>query len=701
MAKAKNTPHTDIPPDEVVVNPIQAERLALLTRRNAKELIGIKYGDLAERLKWHIDPELFLFRKICGRVVKKDPATGEEYGVPNATVIVEDTDCGLIGYFPLGSRYAWCYPIQCRREVLATVKTDECGYFCVWIPRWDIDWILTWRKERFCVPFDRPRLVDILHDLPILIEDPFPPRPGPGPDPGPVIDPGPVLDRVSRLTYTDLTNALGPEVGRRVHALSAGATFGASRGRAAAALNEDAFPNGTPPPLPGEFAHVSVSAGEKDRKAHTMEMVRDTLAHRLNIDPARLKDFDLRRVFGPFRRCFTYFVPEWWLIVDVPDITFRVTQDVDGDGDEDVIYSEGLFDVRWDAGYIPPVTLVASPLARESQVCEHPPIVCGTVPDIQFAGMMPLKAPYHDNSSGYALRPNRPRPSPPPPAPPPDSTAPFCLNVNLFGCLVKTGGATKYRLLYKYSPDGLTFSTEVPFTNVAWWWHPVAGSPVHATADANGWYDMPPAGITGPETNFLFPFNTGAYANGVYEIRLEVGTGGASGTATSSAKRLRTDNSWPVYTPSIRWRVQGTLTWNPLTYPCPLVPRGVTPQTVEFDVKWEISAAHYRDATISAGDCGSGTFGAPTVQGDSTASDPGGTSDWYSGPLDNGVTFHVQYALPASAAQGTYNFSLLANSRAFNPSGADANYQFLDWAYDSPLGGRYVTPSFYFSVVNA
>jgi len=35
---------------------------------------------------------------------------------------------------------------------------------------------------------------------------------------------------------------------------------------------------------------------------------------------------------GPFRRCITVHVPVWTPIFDVPDITFRVTQDVDGNG---------------------------------------------------------------------------------------------------------------------------------------------------------------------------------------------------------------------------------------------------------------------------------------------------------------------------------------------------------------------------------
>ena len=116
-------------------------------------------------------------------------------------------------------------------------------------------------------------------------------------------------------------------------------------------------------------------------------------------------------------------------------------------------------------------------------------------------------------------------------------------------------------------------------------------------------------------------------------------------------------------------------------------------------MKWEVSAAHYRNASISAGDCGSGAFGAPAIQGDSTAS--GGTDDWHAGPLDNAVVFHARYVLPSGAAQGTYNFAMNANTRAFNPAGADANYQALDWSYDSPSGGVWVSPSFHFSVINA
>jgi len=58
----------------------------------------------------------------------------------------------------------------------------------VWVPRFDIDWVLRWRLERRCLPwlFDRPALIDLIPNLGRLIPKPkFPPEPLPGPDPVP------------------------------------------------------------------------------------------------------------------------------------------------------------------------------------------------------------------------------------------------------------------------------------------------------------------------------------------------------------------------------------------------------------------------------------------------------------------------------------------------------------------------------------
>ncbi len=110
--------------------------------RSRRSLAGLTVAEITDKFKWKIDPELLFFRKICGRVVKKDPVTGVEYPVPFATVHVQDTDCSLLWYSPSPWPWGWFFPLFCHREELATVKTDACGNFCVWIPRFEIDWIL-------------------------------------------------------------------------------------------------------------------------------------------------------------------------------------------------------------------------------------------------------------------------------------------------------------------------------------------------------------------------------------------------------------------------------------------------------------------------------------------------------------------------------------------------------------------------------
>src|SRR5690242_20878493 len=49
--------------------------------RSAEKLIGRNVRDLSKELEWVIDPELLLFRRVCGRVVKHDPLSGDDWGV--------------------------------------------------------------------------------------------------------------------------------------------------------------------------------------------------------------------------------------------------------------------------------------------------------------------------------------------------------------------------------------------------------------------------------------------------------------------------------------------------------------------------------------------------------------------------------------------------------------------------------------------
>jgi hypothetical protein len=684
MVARKDTSTADTP-DQIPLTELQAARLSALTGVAAKELVGVRPVDLADRLRWIIDPQLFFYRRICGRVVKRDPVTGVDYPVPNATVHVEDTDCHFLFYSPGGSAHSWFFPFHCHREVIATVRTDACGRFCVWIPRWEIDWILTWRKRRFCFPiiFQRPSWRDILDDLRLI------PRPIPDPDPGPLT--------IDRLRFLDRgLGGFGAGQTLRLQKAAQALELGESTDALNEALDENAFDDDLQPPLPEEF--VDVVRGQEKRGADDVHsLIAESVASRAGIDIAQLSGLDLSRAIGPFRRCFTYHVPVWLPIFDVPDITFRVTQDVDGDGDEETIYSENYFQVRWNAGAIPDVTLRASSWARASAVCDAPPVLpCGDVPAINFAGLMPVTAAYHDNATGYAIRPNRPRPAGVPTSP---ATAPYCLNVNLFGCLVRPDGAAKYRLLYRYATHaGAAFSSTIPFTQHRWDWHPIAAPPVPSDPDpVAGWYNLPPAGLAGtPEESLLMPFDTTKHTAGIYGITVQIGDSSGTVLATSAEAFFTVDNRAPTILHQVRWSADGGSTWTVLPLDCPVVRRGATPADVLFEVTWNVMApAHYRDSVADAAGCG--------ASGPAPLLTPAGQidTDWHTGPLDNARTYVLTYRLPSTHAEGTYSFGCHANSRAFNPSGYVAGYQTNDWLFDIGSPPIYDRRRIYFSVINA
>ena len=70
-----------------------ASRLAALTDLDASALTGMSLGEVAEKFRFTIDPSMFFFRKVCGTVVKRDPATGIAYPVPFATVEYQRRAC--------------------------------------------------------------------------------------------------------------------------------------------------------------------------------------------------------------------------------------------------------------------------------------------------------------------------------------------------------------------------------------------------------------------------------------------------------------------------------------------------------------------------------------------------------------------------------------------------------------------------------
>mgnify|MGYP003578682569 CR=1 FL=1 len=69
------------PPEKMKVTALQAQRLAALSDVDAREPEGLTVPEISEKFRFRIDPELLFFRTICGRVVKRDPATAIEYHV--------------------------------------------------------------------------------------------------------------------------------------------------------------------------------------------------------------------------------------------------------------------------------------------------------------------------------------------------------------------------------------------------------------------------------------------------------------------------------------------------------------------------------------------------------------------------------------------------------------------------------------------
>jgi hypothetical protein len=362
-----------------------------------------------------------------------------------------------------------------------------------------------------------------------------------------------------------------------------------------------------PPPLPAEFR--ASTPGKTDAgQEKQVSAVRSTLAARLNLDASLLKNLDLRRFIGPFRRCIDIFVPEWVPIIDVPDITFRVTQDVDGDGTEEVIYSEGFFDVRWNSGPIPAVTLYASPIAVASHTCGTPTVPCENTPAIEFAGLMPLvnppgpADPFHDAATGYARRPNRPHPSGSfvDPLPNPLAEAPFTNVLQLYGCN-RVQGASFYRLRYSFNGGPLA-----PFVGLTWPLYRVVGGSLQThwpVSDASGWYPVLPAADNWFTDLLLLEWNTRAFADGLYSVQLELADAAKNRVGAPSATvGFRVDNSRPVAVfTQLRWRKAGGV-FQPLPLICPLIPRGVVPSDIEIEVSYSVSAAHLRSVSLSGAD---------------------------------------------------------------------------------------------------
>ena len=661
------------PPDTVRLTERQAKRLSALSGVDARELGELTIASISEKYRWTIDPELLLFRRVCGQVVKKDPVSGIDYPVPFATVHVEDTDCSFLGFFPLENPWAWLFPIHCHREEIATVTTDACGNFCVWIPRFEIDWILRWRLERVCFPdiFINPSIRDILDHLRPLERPPIIRHPWPDPDPGPYLDDS-VLQRAEHFLGRKTTDTL---------VAAAHATVLNGKMQPLNSVLDKPASLAIAPPLPEKLRQLFNSFETDGRNA---------LANHVGANIDRVTSFDLAHYIGPFPRwhCHNVINSEIIPILDVPDITFRVTQDVNGDGVEETIYSEGYFDVRWNAGAIPGVTLHASEIAVATLTCNPMPNPecdeLGNGLGIASVGFMPLKpvaptAPlgndYFDPLEGYARRLNRPhlnaliRTSTPLDQ---AASTPFEGTLLLRGCN-QAKNAAFYRVHYSFN-DG----PAVPFLNHSWpIFRPLGSIPIWISPDTNGWYPV----ISDPG-NWMIPYLLMAWPtgqSGIYDVFIELGDSSKNHLHNSEPVKFRIDNNSPsaMFT-GLAWRIAQSGTqpcsdssWTPLPLNCPVVRRPVG-QNIEICVSYQVSATHLLYASLGAGGCGSPS----SVLSRKTPLDT--VAHWHTWHGDNNVSrsaiFQLNYAIDN---QGAYVFSANAWSRAFNPSDA-AGYT-ADW----------------------
>jgi hypothetical protein len=668
---------TQPPPDERKLTTRQASRLARLSGIDVGQLNDRSVVELAKDLRWRIDPELLWYRRVCGRVVKTDPSTGIDLPVPFATVKAYDTDCDLLGFFPIELPWTWFFPIHCHRELLDTTTTDACGNFCVWIPRFDIDWIIRWRLEWECDPifWVRPSLGDLIRRL-HLVAGPVVGPPGPGP-----VSVGALAKDGARVLQS-VTELLGRERGTQLQLAVRNAATSGKASLARTLLDQPAFTQAVPPPVSTKLAELRARA---DKEGPSF------LAAHLGKSNERAYQLDLDRYAGPFLRwnCHLEVEEEIIPILDVPDVGFQVTQDVNGDGTPDLIYSDGLFDVAWNSGPIGDVTLHASQIAIATPNCSSmPSIDCGQSGaglGIVSASLMPLSGPgagtpYFDPTTGYGERVNPPhadgavRASVAADRP---ATAPLARTLLLRGCNQIANGSY-YRVLYKYDSG-----SETRFLNLSWpTFRPLGSSPIWVSPDANGWYPVLPDPGNWLVPYLLLAWPTTGFQNGNYQVRLELGDGAKNHLAYSSYVRFKVDNAWPIGSfLGLAWRPaqDNTLpcsdpSWTSLPLACPVVKRAAG-QDIEFCVTWTASATHLREASLVAQGCGA----ASAVLQQMTSADSVG--HWHVNPTDNNVTRSAVFRLRYAADnQGAYNFYVNGYSRAFDPG--DTTGYVADWLYD-------------------
>jgi hypothetical protein len=687
-------------PDRRPLSGLQAARLSGLTDLPVSELEGHTIAELSEQLRWIVDPGLWLFERVCGQVVKTDPVSGVDLPVPGATVEVFDTVCDYWGFFPEPWLWGWLFPVHCERELICKTHTDECGNFCFWIPRFEIDWILRWREERLCFPelLVKPSLGDLLERLSAQRAMPNLNLPDPA-------------GLVSRLRPGgDLAATLGARADVVLRAARDSGGLGDNVGRLAELVRSPAFTQPVAPPLPALPLH------------------RDEA-----VDAGALAEIDPGRFFGPFLRCVEVFVPEWYPFVEVPDVSISVTQTIAGS--PQTIY-EGAFDIAWGTSPVPSVTVQASPIAIASQSPCPPPSVSADEVGFQYVGLLPVSPPYasggtFEGATGFATRVNQPQATAvgcPPQAtsvgctcdqtdltvaPSCPATAPFYGELYLYGGTdpSKTD-ASYYRISVESAPGSGLPTTPTTFTPIGYllgqWTVPAPSGEIviQSVEPAEGWYEIPTnEDGWGGYTNMLMAW--GGMADGVYRLTLELADAAMKPIALSPAPKsllLVIDNTPPKASPfEVSWQptsgVGGPidpLGWLPVipTPPgeCPII--HTKGQAIALQFTASVKSAHLLRACVSVDGCG-GVSPTPAL-----GNPP--ESQWYTGSDDPSATsysFKGVYYLEKEAPAGCYTFALYADTRAFNAAGGwSADPVENGWCVTEP--GPYTDPSIPVAIVD-
>lgn len=308
------------------VTRMRAARLAKLAGISLEEMVGQTLFAVHRRLHGILDPELLSLRKISGRMVRRNLATGALEPIARAVVHVEGTEGSFLLYSPpQWADWSWLHPFKLYREEIATATTDEGGYFKVYLPRWEVESVASWRQGRISFgDFSRPRLRDIVRDL----------------------DPDHLSESPDEvLRNPDLLARCRRKVGRALTDEIEAMVYGEGLDRSDEAL-EMLLETPVVPDRPHALDDLLRGALRTNLAAQgsPSEQLKDSANYR-SIGPVWHSNLALRL---------------WTLLLDVPDITFRVTRGNSEPDPEEVLYSDGFFDVPWSRVSVPDFTLMIS-----------------------------------------------------------------------------------------------------------------------------------------------------------------------------------------------------------------------------------------------------------------------------------------------------------------------------------------------------